>query len=78
MTNGEYELLAALAERPGQPLNRDQLLDRTRGREYDAIDRSIDVQVSKLRRLLGDDPSAPRYIKTVWGYGYVFVADATR
>jgi len=72
LTNGEYELLAALAERPGRPLNRDQLLDRTRGREYDAIDRSIDVQISKLRRALEDDPAQPRYIKTVWGYGYVF------
>jgi two-component system phosphate regulon response regulator OmpR len=74
LTNGEFELLAVLAERPGQPLNRDQLLDRTRGREYDAIDRSIDVQISKLRRALEDDPAEPRYIKTVWGYGYVFVA----
>ena len=75
LTNGEYELLAVLAERPGRPLNRDQLLDRTRGREYDAVDRSIDVQISKLRRALEDDPSEPRYIKTVWGYGYVFVGD---
>jgi len=72
LTNGEYELLAALAERPGRPLNRDQLLDRTRGREYDAVDRSIDVQISKLRRALDDDPAQPRYIKTVWGFGYVF------
>jgi two-component system phosphate regulon response regulator OmpR len=75
LTNGEFELLSVLSERPGQPLNRDQLLDRTRGREYDAVDRSIDVQVSKLRRALEDDPSRPRYIKTVWGFGYVFVGD---
>jgi len=78
LTNGEYELLAVLAERPGQPLNRDQLLDRTRGREYDAIDRSIDVQISKLRRALEDDPAQPCYIKTVWGYGYVFTGEQDR
>ncbi len=75
LTNGDFQLLAALAKRPGQPMNRDELLDRTRGREYDAVDRTIDVQISKLRRALEADPATPRYIKTVWGYGYVFVQD---
>jgi two-component system phosphate regulon response regulator OmpR len=46
-----------------------------RGRELESFDRSIDVQVSRLRRLLGDDPANPRYIQTVWGLGYVFVPD---
>lgn len=77
LTTGEFDLLRVLAERPRQPLDRDQLLDLTRGRSYDAIDRSIDVQISRLRRLLEADPKQPRYIQTVWGMGYVFVPDGT-
>jgi two-component system, OmpR family, phosphate regulon response regulator OmpR len=46
-----------------------------RGREYDSFDRSLDVQVSRLRKLLEVDPAAPRYLQTVWGVGYVFVPD---
>ena len=56
-------------------MSRDKLMDLARGREHESFDRSIDVQVSRLRKLLGEDPKEPRYIQTVWGFGYVFVPD---
>ena len=55
--------------------NRDKLMNLARGRDYSALERSIDVQVSRLRRMLEKDPANPRYIQTVWGLGYVFVPD---
>ncbi|MBF0155511.1 MAG: two-component system response regulator OmpR [Magnetococcales bacterium] len=75
LTTGEFSLLKALATHPRQPLSRDKLLDLARGREHEAFDRSIDVQISRLRRLIEEDSSAPRFIQTVWGFGYVFVPD---
>jgi two-component system OmpR family response regulator len=63
--------LIALVERPQRVLNRDQLLDLARGRAANAFDRSVDTQVSRLRRKLELDPSAPKIIKTVWGGGYM-------
>ena len=68
-------MLNALVQNPREPLTRDKLMSLARGREWSAMERSIDVQVSRLRRLLEDDPSKPRYIQTVWGVGYVFVPD---
>ena len=68
-------LLVALASSPNRPVSRDNLLARARGREHDALDRSIDVQVLRLRQIVEDDPSKPRFIKTVWGVGYMLVAD---
>lgn len=76
LTSGEFALLKVLVSHPRQPLSRDRLLVLTRGRGYDAFDRSIDVQISRLRRLIEDDPKSPRYIQTVRGLGYVFVPDA--
>jgi len=76
LTTGEFSLLKALAQNAGQPMSRDKLMELARGRELESSDRSIDVQVSRLRRLLGEDPQSPRFIQTVWGFGYVFVADA--
>jgi two-component system phosphate regulon response regulator OmpR len=73
LTTGEYSVLKALVEHPRQPLSRDKLMELARGREYEVFDRSIDVQISRLRKLVEDDPSHPRYIQTVWGHGYVFV-----
>ena len=67
----EYKLLRVFLEHPNRVLDRDQLLDLTQGREADPLDRAIDVQVSRLRRRLGDDPQSPRLIKTVRGEGYV-------
>jgi two-component system phosphate regulon response regulator OmpR len=77
LTTGEYALLKALARHPQQPLSRERLMVLSRGRDYEAFDRSLDVQVSRLRRLIETDPAKPRYIQTVWGIGYVFVPDPT-
>ncbi len=78
LTAGEFELLAALARRPGRVLSRDQLLDLTKGRDAAPFDRSIDVQVSRLRRKIEADPQAPALIKTVRGGGYLFTAAVER
>ena len=75
LTTGEFSLLKALAQNARQPMSRDKLMELARGRELESSDRSIDVQVSRLRRLLGEDPQSPRFIQTVWGFGYVFVPD---
>ena len=75
LTTGEFAVLAALVGRPRQPLTRDQLMSLARGREHDAFDRSMDVMISRLRKLIEDDPRSPRYLQTVWGRGYVFVPD---
>jgi two-component system OmpR family response regulator len=74
LTAGEHDLLVAFLERPGAVLSRDQLLDLVRGRASIVFDRSIDVQVSRLRRKLGDDPANPRLIKTVRTGGYILSA----
>jgi two-component system phosphate regulon response regulator OmpR len=75
LTTGEFSLLKALATHPREPMSRDKLMDLARGREHESYDRSIDVQVSRLRKLLGEDPQQPSYIQTVWGFGYVFIPD---
>jgi two-component system, OmpR family, phosphate regulon response regulator OmpR len=75
LTTGEFALLKVLALNPSQPMSRDKLMELARGRELEPSDRSIDVQVSRLRKLLGEDPQSPRYIQTVWGFGYVFVPE---
>ena len=74
LSTGEFTLLHALIKRPGVVLSRDQLLDITRGRDAAVFDRSVDNQISRLRRKIEDDPSKPRIIKTHWGGGYSFVA----
>jgi two-component system OmpR family response regulator len=78
LTAGEYDLLAVIVERPGRVLSRDQLLDLTRGRDAVPFDRSVDVQISRLRRKLEPDPKEPQIIKTVRGGGYVFTCEVTR
>jgi two-component system phosphate regulon response regulator OmpR len=75
LTSGEFAVLKSLVTHPRKPLSRDKLMNLARGRDYSALERSIDVQVSRLRRLLEIDPAKPRYIQTVWGVGYVFVPD---
>jgi two-component system phosphate regulon response regulator OmpR len=62
----------------GEPLSREKLMELARGREHDDTARTIDVQISRLRRLLGDDPQRPRIIRTVWGYGYMLVPDGLK
>ena len=73
LTSGEFALLKALTDHPLEPLRRDQLLALARDSAQELSDRAIDVQVSRLRKYLEQDPRAPRYIQTVWGVGYVFV-----
>lgn len=75
LTSGEFAVLKVLVTHPREPLSRDKLMNLARGRDYSALERSIDVQVSRLRRLIEKDPANPRYIQTVWGLGYVFVPD---
>ena len=75
ITSGEFALLKVFTEHPRQPLSRDRLMQLARGRELDVFDRSIDVQVSRLRRIVEPDPSHPRYLQTMWGFGYVFIPD---
>ena len=75
LTTGEFSLLKVLATHPRQPLAREKLMLLARGRDHDVFDRAIDVQISRLRKLIEPDPSTPRYIQTVWGFGYVFVPD---
>jgi two-component system, OmpR family, response regulator len=70
----EFDLLLALAERPQRVLNRDQLLDLSRGRAAASFERSVDVQISRLRRKLKVDPQDPDLIKTVRSGGYIFAA----
>ncbi|BAP42125.1 two-component system response regulator OmpR [Pseudomonas sp. 21LCFQ02] len=77
LTTGEFAVLKALVMHAREPLTRDKLMNLARGREWDALERSIDVQISRLRRLIEPDPSKPRYIQTVWGVGYVFVPDGS-
>jgi two-component system OmpR family response regulator len=77
LSTGEYDLLLALVERPQRVLNRDQLLDLARGRSANALDRSIDTQISRLRKKLEGDPGEPKIIKTVWGGGYMFTPEVT-
>jgi len=77
LTSGEFAMLKALVRHPRQPLSRDKLAQLTRGRGIEPFDRSLDVQVSRLRKLIETDPAAPRYIQTVWGIGYVFVPDGS-
>ncbi len=75
LTTGEFSLLAVLLKHPRQPLSRDKLMELARGREHGVFDRAIDVQISRLRKLVEDNPAKPRFIQTVWGFGYVFVPD---
>lgn len=77
LTTGEFSMLKALVRHPRQPLSRDKLALLARGREFEPFDRSLDVQISRLRKLIELDPSQPQYIQTVWGVGYVFVPDGT-
>jgi two-component system phosphate regulon response regulator OmpR len=75
LTTGEFAMLKALVRHPRVPLSREKLAQLSRGREFEPFDRSLDVQVSRLRKLIEADATAPRLIQTVWGIGYVFVPD---
>ncbi|MGO1118219.1 response regulator [Rhodovibrionaceae bacterium A322] len=77
LSTAEYQLLTAFLQHPNRVLSRDQLMDLTRGRASEAFDRSIDNQVSRLRKKIERDPKAPELIKTVWGGGYRFGAEVS-
>ena len=77
LTTGEFAMLKTLVRHPRQPLSRDKLAQLTRGRDIKPTDRSLDVQISRLRRLIEEDAAMPRYLQTVWGIGYVFVPDGS-
>jgi DNA-binding response OmpR family regulator len=78
LTTGEYTLLRVFAERPNRVLSRDTLVDLIKGYERDPFDRSIDVRVARLRGKIEEDSKEPRYIRTVWGQGYLFAPDGDR
>lgn len=78
LSTGEYDLLVALVEHPQRVLSRDKLLDLARGRSAGAFDRSIDTQVSRLRKKIETDPADPKIIKTVWGGGYTLASPVSR
>ena len=73
LTTGEFSLIKVFAQHPRQPLAREKLMLLARGRDHEVFDRAIDVQVSRLRKLVEPDAANPRYIQTVWGFGYVYV-----
>lgn len=73
MTTMEFQLLNLLAEKRGRIITRDQIMDSLRGVDWSAFDRSVDVAISRLRQKLNDDPKTPRFIKTIWGTGYMFI-----
>jgi two-component system OmpR family response regulator/two-component system response regulator RstA len=75
LTTAEYELLMFLAQRAGQVVSRDDIMQGLRGLEFDGLDRAIDARISRLRRKIGDDAQSPTRIKTVRGQGYLFAPD---
>ncbi len=78
LSTGEFDLLLALVEHPQRTLSRDQLLDLARHRAANVFDRSMDTQVSRLRKKIERNASEPKLIKTVWGGGYIFTPDVSR
>jgi two-component system phosphate regulon response regulator OmpR len=78
LTTGEFDLLKVFVDHPGRVLDRDQLMDLTRGRSWEAFDRSIDAQVARLRKKIEADPRHPALIKSVRGAGYIFAARVQR
>lgn len=75
LTTQEFDLLAYLAANAGTVLSRDDIFSSMRGIEYDGLDRTVDVRISRLRKKLNDNPEQPERIKTIWGKGYLFVPD---
>ncbi len=73
LTTSEYTVLSFLAVNTGKVLDRDRILHELSGIDCDAFNRTVDVTVSRVRQKLGDDPKHPRFIKTVWGAGYLFL-----
>jgi len=75
LTTNEFTVLALLAGSPGEVFDRDQILQKLKGLDSEAFNRTVDITISRLRQKLGDNPKEPRYIKTVWAAGYVFIGE---
>lgn len=75
LTSNEFAALLLLTSRPGEVFDRDMIIEKLRGVETEAYNRSVDITMSRLRQKLGDDPKNPTFIKTVWGAGYTFVGE---
>lgn len=75
LNSAEFRLLAALASTPNRAVSRENLMSRSRGREYEANERSVDVQILRLRQIIEETPGKPRFLKTIWGSGYMLLAD---
>ncbi|HEY4143498.1 response regulator [Pinirhizobacter sp.] len=78
LSSMELQLLKVFSANAHRPMSREHLLEKVKGREHESLDRSLDVQVLRLRRKIEDDPSEPKYIRTIWGVGYMFVPDSAR
>ena len=78
LTTGEFALLNALVTHPLKPQSRERLLELSRSRDGEVSDRSIDVQIMRLRKIIEENPTDPQYIQTVWGFGYVFVPNGEK
>jgi DNA-binding response OmpR family regulator len=76
LTTNEFDALMLLVGKPGKVFSRDEILNTLRGIDCEAFNRSVDITMSRLRQKLRDDPKSPRFIKTVWGSGYVFIGQA--
>ncbi len=77
LTSMEFEILKIFVNNPGRVFNRDQIMNNIKGIDWSAYDRSIDVLISRLRQKLNDDPKDPKFIKTIWGSGYLFIGNET-
>lgn len=75
LTSNEFELLSYFASHPGKKIDRDEIMNHLRGIDSNFYSRSVDILVSRLRQKLGDDSKSPRFIKTIWGEGYVFLGE---
>jgi len=75
LTAMEYEVLTVFVKNYGIVLNRDQIIEKIKGLDWDSFDRSIDVLISRLRQKINDDPKEPTFIKTIWGTGYMFIGE---
>ncbi|MCP4078205.1 MAG: response regulator [Gammaproteobacteria bacterium] len=75
LTTGEFTLLRVFLENANRVLNRDTLLEKTKGYDHSPYDRSVDVCVGRLRKKIEDDPAEPVYLRTIWGAGYLFTSD---
>ncbi|MDH5542541.1 MAG: response regulator transcription factor [Nitrospinota bacterium] len=75
LTTAEFEILSVFLKNPGIVLNRDTILDKVSGIDWEPYNRSIDVLISRLRQKLNDSPKKPKYLKTIWGTGYMFIGE---